>query len=165
MTGFFKTERGNLIPLGSIRRIGAPFEQTTGRGIKIVVQRIHYADGETFDAFESDVDKLAMRPDRLLPAEPGTKLIAVGVHESRAWIRRAPLIAWAFCLDGEMRPVTPDGVNDGTTPPDLGWWVEMPDGKLYAACGSWDLSQADSEQELLDWASDNSGTTKAEVTQ
>lgn len=46
---------------------------------------------------------------------------------------RTRVIAWALCFDGEVRPVTPNGVNDGNG---RDVYVELADGSIEAV-GEW----------------------------
>lgn len=84
--------------------------------------------GETFLASEHSVAALLRRPTQLVPAQPGVCLIRMGFDDGQEWEDREPLIAWAICLDGEVRPVVPHGIyNDANR----AVFVEMPDGTIF----------------------------------
>jgi hypothetical protein len=154
MTGFLQSYGTPAIALSAITRIDRAVKLNTARGSG-TYRKVHFDRGGEEDFFEfyaSDVDALMKRPVQLLPAEQGTQLVYVGTHDPEPWITRTPLIAWALCFDGSIRPVTPAGVDDDTNEPEIGWWVEMRDGGFYAAVGCFDVSRVDDEAALLEMA-------------
>jgi len=84
-------------------------------------------DGETVDLWEHDRDALLRRPLQLLPAEPGWFIIRMFRGDGDPETYREPVIGWAICLDGEIRPVAPNGIpNDSKQ----SIYVEMPGGRI-----------------------------------
>lgn len=88
--------------------------------------------------FAVDYASLEARPVQLMPAEPGLRLITVfgGMTEDESpFVDKTPIIAWALCLDGQVRPVTPAGVSRGYNPASLGDWypdyLEMANGAIH----------------------------------
>lgn len=119
------------IPLSAIHRVGGA--RANAHGVKM--HRLETAlDGEfeRFSLFESEHEELMRRPIQLTPAEPGTRLCHVTASGTEPGIWKTPVTAWAICLDGQVRPVTPAGVNDGCGEPAEGFYVEMPDGTIEA---------------------------------
>jgi hypothetical protein len=95
---------------------------------------LKFKDGETVEMSTHEIEMLLARPMKLLPAEAGSQLLNFYYSDPEGpGISRTPLIAWALCLDGEIRPVTPSGVDDGISEPEDGWHVEMPGGRVFAA--------------------------------
>lgn len=100
-----------------------------GDTLKGTVQDVRFRDGRTLTLSQHQVRAILCRPTQLVPAESGTKVIRVGHDDNGWWVGRDPVIAWAMCLDGVVRPVCPDGVYDDehTT---HGGFVEMPSGRV-----------------------------------
>jgi len=166
MTGFLQSYGTPAIAINAITCIDRSAKLNTARGSG-TYRKVHYTRGENGDFFEfyaSDVDALMKRPVQLLPAEQGAQLVYVGTHDPEPWITRTPLIAWALCFDGSIRPVTPAGVDDDTTEPAVGWWVQMADGSLHAAVGCFDVSRVDDEAALLEMAKPHCPQPKEEAT-
>jgi hypothetical protein len=96
-----------------------------------------HSGGEPLRLFAFDYAELEARPVQLMPVEPGTRLITVfgGPAENEApFVDKAPIIAWALCFDGQVRPVTPAGVSRGFNPASSGNWfpeyLEFPNGAI-----------------------------------
>ncbi|WP_404713167.1 hypothetical protein [Sphingomonas sp. MMS24-J13] len=144
MIGFFEPLRARTLALRveDITEIGPLIELSTGDRYHIVRLRAGQVE-----AYAGEVSALFERPVQLLPADHATKLLYVSADIEGAWVTPAPLIGWALCLDGIIRPVTPAGVDDGHLHPPYGWFVET-DGRIYA-CGDTGRENAfDSEDEL-----------------
>jgi hypothetical protein len=97
-----------------------------------------HSGGEPLRLFAFDYAELEARPVQLMPVEPGTRLITVfgGPAENEApFVDKAPIIAWALCFDGQVRPVTPAGVSRGFNPASSGNWfpeyLEFPNGAIH----------------------------------
>jgi len=97
-----------------------------------------HSGGEPLKLFAFDYAALEARPVQLMPVEPGTLLITVfgGPAENEApFVDKAPIIAWALCFDGQVRPVTPAGVSRGFNPASSGNWypeyLEFPNGAIH----------------------------------
>lgn len=83
--------------------------------------------------------ELMTRPVQLCPAEPGTKLVIPFVSENAEddVADTVPILNWALCVDGKVRPVLPTGVRRGHDidihlrhwTPD---YIQAPDGSIYA---------------------------------
>lgn len=103
------------------------------RGEKDWAYKITLTTGDTFIAESPDVSILCERPIQIMPAPAGTSVCHFGPDD---WtVYRRPVIAWAICADGEVRPVTPAGVNDSDDS-STQVVVEMPDGRCCERC--WD---------------------------
>jgi len=73
--------------------------------------------------------QLASRPVQLLPANPPVELVCWNDDdELEIWFE--PVIAWALCFDGQVRPVTASGVCNGSDYQDD--YVRYPDGRISA---------------------------------
>lgn len=82
----------------------------------------------------SDADELMRRPLQIIPAEAGISFLHIDLAGDGAW--REPVIAWALCMDGQVRPVCPGGVNDDVSDSQHAVYVEMPD-KTVRAIGAY----------------------------
>ncbi len=130
MIGFIETaSSGGMVPISAIIRIG---EERVGKD-KIELRTAKLFDGSKFDLLEHDIAEIRSRPAQIIPSEPGTQFVraAIGGTLAESVIVAEPVIAWALCLDGAVRPVTPQGVCGGAS-----FWddhyVEMPAGDIYA---------------------------------
>jgi hypothetical protein len=94
-------------------------------------------------------EHLTKHPLQLLAAEAGTKLCQwdLDAEEPEVWFE--PVIAWALCLDGEIRPATPCGVDDGVSRGDGVSFVKMPDGYIKATGPNPDVVGFQDEASLL----------------
>ncbi|MBB3347349.1 hypothetical protein [Sphingomonas sp. BK069] len=99
----------------TIVRDGCKVHQVKLRGRDVPLQVAHY-----------DVDRILTTPTQLIPAQPDTYLLWCWTAELGISVGKNPVIAWALCVDGRMRPVTAQGVNDGDTDPDRDFYVLMP---------------------------------------
>ncbi|MFZ3484176.1 hypothetical protein [Sphingomonas sp. 3-13AW] len=106
-------------------------------GVEMV--QLRQADGTT----NMDLmtwERFGATPVQLIPSETGTSFLHVftGGDDTDEWsVEAVPLIGWALCVDGDVRPVTAAGVNDGVSEPgDIGNFVQMPNGKVVS-CSSW----------------------------
>ena len=131
LSGFHDTLIGatGAIPIGDIVRIDDERRNEHG----VMLRRVRMRDGTSFDTFATENRGLLQRPVQLVPAQPGTSVVRAYVREEPPEILRTPVIAWALCLDGEVRAVTPNGVNDGL---EQDTYVELPTGQIEAV-GEW----------------------------
>ena len=132
LTGFFQPSRSqtpDAVALHEITSIGSLIEPAKGAAYQLI--HLRGGDDASVRAYPAEVEALMKRPAQLLPAEPGSKLLYVGFDEDSPWVMRTPLIAWALCLDGFIRPVSPAGVDDGDLSPEYGWFVEFPSGGIH----------------------------------
>ena len=97
-----------------------------------------HSGGEPLKLFGVDYAALEARPVQIMPAEAGTHLLTVfGAfnEDEQPFVDRLPVIAWAVCLDGQVRPVTPAGVSRGYNPASFGDWypdyLELPNGAIH----------------------------------
>ncbi len=120
-----------VIALGSIVTIGEPRERTRRWG-KTRVRDITCADGSVHAMGVAFVDSLLRRPMQLMPAEAGTYALNAWSDEDERGVSKVPVIAWALCVDGDVRPVTPQGVNSGGMMDDGEGYVLMPNGSVQA---------------------------------
>lgn len=118
---------GAVAPLSAIA--AARDDDATG---EIVVTK---QDGSV-QRWPGSLDRLLSRAVQLIPAEPGWNLVVAWMENNIAHVRRTPVIAWALCGDGEIRPVTPGGIGDGDHRGPwerFGHYVETANGQIIAA--------------------------------
>jgi hypothetical protein len=99
-----------------------------------------------------DYDDLLGRPVQLVSAETGTSLLIVFVSDDDAFAVRIPVLAWALCMDGQVRPILPSGVRRRYSESTADWhpdYVEMPDGSIYEFGFEADTDRYDSVDEVL----------------
>ncbi|MDQ0249212.1 hypothetical protein J2W22_001259 [Sphingomonas kyeonggiensis] len=129
MLGVFDASRG-WVPFSSIAR-AKPSTNQYGTEVADFI----LTDGTELKNFGPIWEGLWRLPTQLIQAEPGWKLCDIWV-EGEPGMRLTPIIAWAYCVDGEIRPVTPCGINDGLADPAMGIFVQRPDGAVESA-SSW----------------------------
>ncbi|WP_239435155.1 hypothetical protein [Sphingomonas sp. ACRSK] len=130
--------------------------------------KLRQADGTTNTGLMT-WEGFGQRPVQLIPSEPGTSFLHVftGDDDPAEWsVEAVPLIGWALCIDGEVRPVTASGINDSVSEPnDIGNFVAMPNGKIVS-CSSWaSCAWFDNTEELLSYVREvrsNEAVTSAE---
>lgn len=137
MSGFIENygvDGRPAIAIAEIERIGPPRPRQEPY---CAVRTATLRSGAAYELNDFEVDQLMRRAVQLLPAAPDTWLLSVDIHreEGDAYGEtfRAPVIAWALCVDGEIRAVTPNGVNDGRgdhVEGSGGHHVLMPDGTV-----------------------------------
>lgn len=99
---------------------------------------------------------LLRRPVQIMPVDPAHTLVRFGCDAEGPWSFSDPILAWALCWDGEMRPVTRDGVDGG-----LPFWdpvyIRMPDGTLQAGphCDRIDTLEEGLREAQRDWEARN----------
>lgn len=126
MTMFVETEwRGEHIPVAEISGIGSPRKGKYGSDERVVTMR----DGARHTISDSTLHRIIMRPVHIVPAEAGTFHLSAWRAKGKIIVHRTPVVGWAVCADGEVRPVTPHGVFD-LGGPDAETYVLMPDGKV-----------------------------------
>ena len=129
------------ISLDSIRSIGPRYKrrETWTGGTHAYDARVIYLRGPEDDrstaiVTQREFEALMRQPLQLMPAQPGTTLLRPYFPETGdLQIFATDVIAWALCVDGVVRPVTPGGVNDGGDDEgnlQTGVFVELPGGKL-----------------------------------
>ncbi|MEG3144238.1 hypothetical protein U1839_06185 [Sphingomonas sp. RT2P30] len=161
MSGFIRTYSpdGTAIAVDQILRIG-PEKATSER--RHAVCSTTTRDGKGYGLHPTEVDELMRRPLQLIPALPGINLVNIDTHPTDGVYGatyRYPVIAWALCMDGEIRVVTPNGVNDGASDDrENGFHVEMPDGSIHSV-GSYsepsfatDIAELERELRKPRWA-------------
>lgn len=129
MIGFYETlSTPGIIRLDDIEHIADAQPNEHG----VPVHKVTLRTGKTFTIFGSDRGGLLRRPVQLVAAEPGTRMI--WIHGSDMITPQyARVVAWALCFDGEVRPVTPNGVCDGRGG---NAYVELADGTVEGV-GEW----------------------------
>lgn len=132
MTGVY--HHNCFIPMHQIVS-ASPVENQHG----VDMLKLRQADGTTRTGLMT-WEGFGQTPVQLIPSEPGTSFLHVFTDDSDAaeWsVEAVPLIGWALCVDGDVRPVTASGINDGVSEPhDIGNFVAMPNGKIVS-CSSW----------------------------
>lgn len=137
-----------FVPLHNISRVSV---RRPAPSDKIAV--IHTVDGKEHEASFCAWEEFQRAAVQLIPVAAGMHLIRFGIDSSDPkewWLSREPIIAWALCVDGEMRPATPQGVWDG-----MGWehdpgpYVEMPDGRVINTWRHGDYASFASVDEMV----------------
>jgi len=143
MKAFVQLGIDEYVPLSTIARIGSEYHPEG----KAIMRRLYLRGDELpREVLKHEADDLLKTPLQLIPAEPGTRIIRVGPEVPHIWYTR--LIGWALCLNGEVRPVTPNGVNDSVSI-DTEMFVEMSDGSVEGV-GEWtDPCRFESAQAML----------------
>ena len=92
-------------------------------------------NGDTVEVSYQERASILRRPVQLIPAEAGLSIVTAGadVVDGSPWMDIEPLIAWALCLDGEVRAVGPDGVSCDD---ERATYVKFPDGTVRGI-GQW----------------------------
>lgn len=126
---------GEVCTLSDIKAVQHIYE--TPRYAEHYLLELH-SGGEPLKLFAFDFAALEARPVQLMPVEPGTRLITVFgglAGDEPTFVDKAPVIAWALCIDGQVRPVTPAGVIRGFNPANSGNWypdyLELPSGAIH----------------------------------
>lgn len=130
MTGLFELSHASY-PLAGIQRLGC--ERQTTDGITLRYLR-HEAEEDAVQISGYEANRILQAPVQLLQAQPGTFVLWAWRDYGVAQVGKRAVIAWALCFDGEIRCVTPQGVNDGDGPTTGDVYVEMPDGSVQAQC-------------------------------
>lgn len=134
MIGVFEAaeEMGSYLtrhfPLAEIESIGPCAQRTGVHGEWYGVRR---RGKDTLYLTETMWHALMRRPVQITPIDPGFTLVRLGCDGDGPWSFSDQILAWALCYDGEVRPLTRDGV-DGGIPFDDPVYVRMPDGTLDA---------------------------------
>lgn len=157
MTGVYN--HSCFIPM---HQIASASGEANKHGVEMLKLRLR--DGTTSTGLTT-WERFGETPVHLIPAEPGTNFLHVftGGDEASEWsVEAVSLIGWALCIDGDVRPVTASGVNDGVSEPeDIGNFVEMPNGKVVS-CSSWaSHGWFDNTEKLLCFALDVRGKRPA----
>lgn len=134
MIGLLDVGVGAAVPLADIKSV-EHVEWGPGRAEHYRLHRNSGAQAATL--FPHDYTDLMMRPVQIIPAEPGTRLILVYSLpcDEVASADADPVLAWALCMDGQVRPILPSGVRRDFRFNDQNVWhpdyVQLPDGKIY----------------------------------
>ena len=126
---------GDVCTLADIKAVQHIYERP--RQAEHYLLQLH-SGREPLKMFAFDYAALEARPVQLMPAEPGTRLLTVFVGQTEdevPFVDKLPVIAWALCIDGQVRPVTPAGVVRGFNPASSGNWypdyLELPNGAIH----------------------------------
>lgn len=122
MIGLYEPMFGGraALPLATIQQLGPELKRGD------ICTRILSIGGRDIEVSIHEANAILRRPLQLIPAQPSTSLCHV--YFNAGWkVSRSAIIAWALCLDGEVRPVTAGGVNDGLDDRGRGFAVELPD--------------------------------------
>jgi hypothetical protein len=166
LNGFFEPMRSRIeaIPLQEIQSIGGVLKRGEHDTYHLMQLR---GDRQTVEMYENEVRSLMSRPAQLLPAQSGSMLLYVSADREGAFVTRTPLIAWALCLDGLIRPVTPSGVDDGDMHPPYGWFVEI--GGVITPCSDTGYENEFADEDALLaavnrwWLNEHPAPTEGEV--
>lgn len=140
-------------PLADIESVGPCAARTGVTGSWYSVRR---RNNDAVYLSERMWEALMRRPVQIMPVDPAYILVRFGCDSSGPWHFRDPILAWALCYDGEIRPVTRDGV-DGGIPFDEPVYVQMPDGTMEGGphCDRIDSLEEGLEVARKDWEAAN----------
>lgn len=137
---------GGAIRLDDIERVGESSVNRHGA----IVRMLHLREGAPIRLI-GEVPDLFLRPVQIMPCESGLKTIVCYVEdhdgEPKAVPWRSIMTGWALCLDGQVRPLTAAGVNDGRAAGnDI--FVEFPCGRI-AGVGETDPVEFDDARAMI----------------
>ena len=128
MNGIFELSWPDVaISLDEITGIGPTVKDARG-----AFREVRLREGANRTISTHQIDEMMRRPQQLMKADPGTYMLRVWVEDGIGELNRSPVIAWALCVDGEVRVVTPQGVNDGMETRDSDIYALMPDGSVQS---------------------------------
>ena len=113
----------------------------------VMLRRVVLKNGASFDTFAHEGSALMARPVQLLAAQPDASIIWHYTDEAGSHLEREPLIAWALCLDGEIRAVSPSGVKN---PSKSEVFVEMPGKRIHSVGEHGDIAWFDDAAAMLE---------------
>jgi hypothetical protein len=164
MSGLFRADDG-FFPIDDIRSV-QHVAARSGRCEHYVVRR--RSSEATIDLFTWDMVDLSRRPMQLTAAEPGTKLIAVYVDHEGGSSDVLPVLSWALCLDGFVRPVLPSGVRRGYSEHDAQTfyrcpdYIQSPDGSIYEFGYEAEFDRYDTVEQIIEIERENLRRYEAE---
>ena len=102
---------GAMVPLDAITRVSNDWKNDH----RVKMRTVELNDGRKFDLTDTQADALQGRAVQIIPALPGVSLLSADLAPTldESCILAEPVIAWALCVDGDIRPVTPAGVLGG----------------------------------------------------
>lgn len=125
MTGVFRCLDGDF-PIGDV----ASIENLPPQSNQAERYRVKRQSGASTSLFTWEYRELMERPVQLLPADQGTELLRPYVDEE-PFVDALPVLAWALCFDGEMRPVLPSGVHGRHEAHPFNDFLQLPDGRIF----------------------------------
>lgn len=133
MIGLLEIGTG-AIPLADIKSLQLVYGGV-GQAEHHVLTR--HSGSSSLKVLAHEYTELMGRPIQLLPADIGTRLIMTfsSPGDDHVYADSDPVIAWALCVDGQVRPVLPSGVRRVYRFSDQNVWhpdyVQLPDGSIY----------------------------------
>ncbi len=112
-------------------------------------QKVHLRGGAERRVTDNEVGMLLRRPVQVLPAKDGTELCHWWRHGETTELSFTPVIAWGLCLNGELRPMTTAGIDDGMSEQDGGNYVRLPNGTIHGIGAYTDVAFFDNEEAFL----------------
>lgn len=103
-----------------------------GVDVGVFPYRVVFRDGEVRKVTLDTYQRIVSHPLQLMPAQPGVYALKAYFETGTGEVEKTPVIAWARCVDGSIRIVTPQGVDDGHEWADGRGYVLMPDGSVQA---------------------------------
>ncbi|MFC3442748.1 hypothetical protein ACFOKF_16355 [Sphingobium rhizovicinum] len=122
---FFQDTKGRWYPVERIKRILPPRQ---AEGAKPETSRVELDGDDTVEIYPYDLDRIQQGAFQIMPAAAGTYYLYAGDTRDEE-VYRVAIIAWALCYDGQVRPVTIDGVNDNFI--GNADTVLLPDGRVH----------------------------------
>jgi hypothetical protein len=105
MIGMFETMNDKrTFALADIRMIGP---RKLGAA-QLYFCELTFRNGDDVRLLDAEAQELLERPIQIMPAEPGTQIVCL-LEEDEVYYK--PVIGWALCFDGQVRPMTPAGVD------------------------------------------------------
>ncbi|WP_230771102.1 hypothetical protein [Sphingomonas sp. Leaf4] len=125
MIGLFNLSWNEELPLSRIETIRSHGTGDSTYRLKLT------NDDYWYDLRPHAYRELASRPVQLLPANLPTEFVCWNDDgELDVWFE--PVIGWALCFDGQVRPVTAGGVCNGSYSDRDDDYVRYPDGRIRA---------------------------------
>lgn len=132
------------VAASEIIAIGRP--QKTARGGEERTLTMRNGDEHTVSTYTTE--RLLMRPLQMIAAEPGTYHLRTWRDKGEFGVIKTPVVGWGLCADGDVRPVTPQGVHD-CADRDTSTYVLMPDGSVQSVGEHTEPVWFDTEEEYL----------------
>lgn len=99
------------------------------------VRDVEISDVGVVEVYGFRVEEFLRQPVHSFPAQLGTYVIHLSDEEADGYWKAA-VIGWSAARDGQLYPVTADGINDGLSDTQC---ILTPDGRVFrSGDGTWD---------------------------
>lgn len=106
---FFTDTQGRTYPVDRIRKM-YPASKRDGEAIETCM--VDLDEDQQVRLYASVARSIEEAPIQMIPAEVGTAFLYAGDSPDEP-VYRSTIIGWALCADGNIRAVTPAGIDDG----------------------------------------------------